>query len=267
MNQSHTHQTTVMDTAVINPFEKLEALERKMVNKTRPHRQPAVVLQPERDIIHSWLRSLVTSGLPHIHIEGIHYKLHNLDNGTIRCHCELKCQCFNYEFILKFSVLAPELRELTDSRPNLTSLEVIVEDSMKPELQDLITQSESDQSLTLFLEVFGAYCEWYRSREWSLSYFTEKYPDAVRCPCGTHGQYLQFSHPSQPGASWTLQWSHVVSCEGVLPQLTLCAKAPQDMIALDEGGLLKNANSVFQTMVESWGVTKALDTVIQLTCT
>jgi hypothetical protein len=58
---------------------------------------------------------------------------------------------------------------------------------------------EREQSLAMFLGVFGAYCDWFQSRHTAMEYFKDRYPGAVTCPCGTNGQYMQFSNPKQPG--------------------------------------------------------------------
>ncbi|XP_069793351.1 centromere protein P isoform X2 [Narcine bancroftii] len=127
------------------------------------------------------------------------------------------------------------------------------------------SRTEERKSLLLFFRTISVFAKWYEYRRSTFRHFKEKYPEVVRLPEGTGGEYMVLKCYDLPGIVLKIFWKILVSEEGVVtPVLDLLTKIPTEALNFDTEKVMDSAPTTFRRLLCLHGIEAAIECLIEL---
>ncbi|XP_062616156.1 centromere protein P-like [Saccostrea cucullata] len=165
----------------------------------------------------------------------------------------------------EFSVQFEAIKTEEEGHVTIENLALSVGDDVLQKLHQPLLQLSDNNALAPFFSLMEQYSRWSLQRQETFQHFTEKYPDTVSTDSDDSSiLVLQSPHiPNSP--SLCVCWSFTVDplCQ-FHPELRLEVIIHKKLLEADKDNVMKKAPEVFQKMLDSYGIERALETMIQL---
>ncbi|XP_069793360.1 centromere protein P isoform X3 [Narcine bancroftii] len=200
-------------------------------------------------------------------LTGIGFGQYNMTTVSEGNNKKKKYRLSGYSYSLHFE-LEFELTEIQAEKnvmTTVTDLNIILELSDVCDLNRFISRTEERKSLLLFFRTISVFAKWYEYRRSTFRHFKEKYPEVVRLPEGTGGEYMVLKCYDLPGIVLKIFWKILVSEEGVVtPVLDLLTKIPTEALNFDTEKVMDSAPTTFRRLLCLHGIEAAIECLIEL---
>ncbi|XP_074861919.1 centromere protein P [Carettochelys insculpta] len=216
-------------------------------------------LKPELDCLKSDLSFLMKfTGIWFTNFSKITVK--KTGNKTIQKH-RLSGNCHSLPFQMEFQLL--EIQNEESISAVVSDLSIIMECGEYSDLGKFVSCAEERGNLLLFFRSLSSFAEWCEHRKCTFQHFKAKYPDIIRLPEGTSGDYLVIRSPELSGFELIIVWKIYVDEEGrVTPVLDLLPKIPAQAL-VDKAPAVENGPQCFRNMLLLLGIEASIESLIQ----
>ncbi|XP_077977989.1 centromere protein P-like [Glandiceps talaboti] len=220
----------------------------------------------------------MTSMFTEIHLTDVTRKVIQRSKRKTKQRQTLWGQSYGLTFQLDFDVQETQVNikridsessdDITHSKACITRLQVTVDNQIENEMREFIQKVQEEKNLQSFFRGFESCAQCFQYRQKTFEYFKQLYPKVVRLVGGPVSNTLQFIHPTRPGPIFKVQWQTTLTSNNrLVPTIDLFIKVPKELGRLDRKGTLKSAPAKFRHMVKHLGIERAIDTMVQMTCT
>ncbi|XP_078270152.1 centromere protein P [Rhinoraja longicauda] len=177
--------------------------------------------------------------------------------------CRLSGCSHSLHFELEFELT--EVQTEKDVMTTVTDLNIILELSDIYNLSKFISRTEERKNLLMFFRTISVFAKWYEYRQVTFRHFKEKYPQVVKLPEGSSGEYMVLKCSKLPGIELKIFWKILVSEEGVVtPVLDLLTKIPTEALHFDTRKVMDSAPNSFRCLLRLHGIEAAIECLIEL---
>ncbi|XP_006127626.1 centromere protein P isoform X1 [Pelodiscus sinensis] len=181
-------------------------------------------------------------------------------NKIIQKH-RLSGNCCSLPFQMEFQLL--EIQDDESIPAVVTDLSIIMECGEYSDLSKFVSCAEEQGSLLQFFRSLSFFAEWYEHRKCTFQHFKAKYPDIVRLPAGSSGDYLVIRSHELSGFELIIVWKIYVDEEGrVTPVLDLLPRIPAQALE-DKVTTVENGPQCFRSMLHLLGIEASIENLIQ----
>ncbi|KAM3915264.1 centromere protein P isoform 2-T3 [Leptodactylus fuscus] len=183
------------------------------------------------------------------------------EKGTTYSH-KLEGHCHPVSFAMDFKTLEEQTKSC-----EVIHINIHMDHEENSDLIKLLSRTQKSLNLLGFFRTLSTFAEWYEYRQRTFSQFKDKYPLAVGLPLGSSADYMVLMNSDLPGCELILVWKITINEDGsVTPLLDLLPKMPEQAIALDKSGILENLAENFKTLLQTFGLQKTIENIIQSFC-
>ncbi|XP_061187262.1 centromere protein P-like [Saccostrea echinata] len=164
------------------------------------------------------------------------------------------------EFSVQFDAKKTEEDHVT-----IENLGLSVGDDVLQRLHQPLLQLSDNNAVGPFFSLMEQYSRWVLQRQETFQHFSEKYPDTVSSDSDDSSVLVLQSPHISNSPSLCVCWTFMVDplCQ-FHPELKLEVIVHKKLLEADKDNVMKKAPEVFQKMLDSYGIERALETVIQL---
>lgn len=176
-------------------------------------------------------------------------------------HLEVEGSVLGNQFSVQFDVEIPE----EENSVAIRNLNMLVEDSILKKLHDPLLQLSDNNALGSFFSLMEQFSRWNIYRQETFHHFTEKYPDIVSTDSDEETVLLLQNPQISESLTLCVMWSFTIDplCR-FHPDLRLKVIVHKQLLEADQENLIKEAPQMFQKMVDSYGIERGIDAMVQL---